>query len=82
MNKIVATLVAGVRTTIVVNLLTTDSARPFSGWKRRDKRDTVVVTTYFNDKREIDTMSMGYKDTSNTNIGGKRFFNEATNIAK
>jgi hypothetical protein len=82
MNKIVSTLVTGVRTTIVVNLLTTDSARPFAGWKRRDKRNTVLVTAYFNDVREINTISMGYKDTSNTNIGGKRFFNEATNIAK
>jgi len=82
MNKIVVTLVAGVRTTIVVNFLTTDSARPFSGWKRRGKRDTMVVTTYFNDKREIDTISVDYKDTPNANICGKRFFNEATNIAK
>jgi len=82
MNKIVATLVASVCTTIVVNLPTTDSTRPFSRWKRRGKRDTVLVTIYFDDIWKIDTILMGYKDTSRTHIGGESFFNEATNIAK
>jgi hypothetical protein len=82
MNKIVITLVARVGTIVVVNHLTTDSARPFSGWKRGGIRYTVVVTGYFYDIREIDTILMNYKDTSNTNIGGNKSFNEATNMAR
>jgi len=53
MNKIITTLDARVSTIMIVNLPTTDSARPFSIWKRRGKNDTVVVTRYFYDMREI-----------------------------
>jgi len=82
MNKIITTLVARVGTIMIVNLSTTDSARPFCRWKRRGKNDTVVVTRNFYDMREIDTILMDYKVTWNTNIGENRFFNQAANIAR
>ena len=83
MNKTIITLFARVHTTMVTALLTTNSARPFSGWNNRgDKRDTVVVARYFNDVWEIDTILMDCVDTSNTDISGNMFFNEATNIAR
>lgn len=76
MNKIITIFVAGVGSTIVVNLSATDSTKPFPG-----ERDTVVMTRYFYDMWKVNTILMDYKDTWNTYIGGNKFFDQATNIA-
>jgi len=59
----------------------TSSAKQISGWKRRGKRDTVVVTGYSYDMWETHTMFMDHEDTFDTDVCGIKLLNRCTETA-